>query len=1199
MRDYSGMLQEFAKFTNLVNAQGRTPTESDIDYFVEKFLTMPYGFLYEGVYIYSAKHIDRETGKVRMDPKGDSYAKLEKKVKPLLVAKVEEIYSALGTDEEPFSWDPEPIGVDELATRNAMNMGISKAEWNNLSGTDRRSHEATVKATVYLSRVKSRIKAFNERAIPFILRQTMNHPIQAGVYSTTTGKGEVIRKDEDGQPFIISNEKDLQKYLASATIDGFPAAQDEQLRYLWFVPSPSGDNIKIAIIDIDNPAGLPDSKVRKGVRHISKKLEENGHPHIIMFTGSSYQVWFSRNEFQPLGSIADARTLVTSLMYNKEMFEIGDGKARTKAIDKKLLWIDTTVFAAGKANRMFFNLHYPSEKSQKKFSGLVSLPVGVGDIEKFDPLTNAHPEEVLKHFDRYAAVVSQFFDLAQMGQDYEVEAAPPCIRHEVRDQDHTLLSHLVENSEIIKVPAEDIEAVLEDEEDVICYIKERGVSAVLHYNSMGSIRVAGKTLSTKTVKKSGGTSVKVKSVKAILITSGGTVVYDDFICRDLERYCEAQNISKLTIVGSVVKRDMVGNNQGAQSVRSILQRKEGINPFEARELNFVSYKLVTFDKSVASLPLGKQLEELKKIQTARITPTPYFPIQGTVGKNVKKLFRGLLVQRKVGSLVVSGEEDYLITSRRTIKAVIMGIDMRSSLYQTDAPSIPPVFLAVTKKHSKFGPIYVTIGKAQVVLPKKDREELKRLVKGESNTYEDREGNMVTSYENVIPLKARVDTFAEAIEIVEPKIVVEVQYDDISPAMTAALPHNFVTQSTGKKFRPVAKQLWATPLIGAQVIGITDLSSTRVSDISITQDPLLDVTGKRPPKGMSILDALPNPRRERVLKNGAFFGVPTSRRIHIGGQYSDNFYDTKTKTWMSGVTGGRAAPIDLVSTRGGLPGEFEEAAMRSKKGEPGFKVFVDENAMTTSGSPVPYYTITGLGSMYQDAVDDVYGVGGPFGSSVITMDGTLEYGTTQMPYGEQLEATRSGNRKQQLEDLKILQSQVGKIPTSRDPELRGGEYEDQNAMFYSKVDQGYHDAHKAFEEELKKALSKNKISEKQFQDLLEANKILTNPVVKSDAWNARVTEYAKEYERWKDSPDPKESWENLSQGLFGAWELPILEKERLMREAELKYSLSEDDMGAINTRFGAPMSGELLESVLSDLYEEEEEDDESTFEIDSE
>ena len=108
MRDYSGMLQEFAKFTNLVNAQGRTPTESDIDFFVEKFLTSQYGFMYPArsrVYISSASRIDRETGEVTFDTKGDPYSKLEKEIKPLLVDKVEEVYSSLGENEEPFAWD--------------------------------------------------------------------------------------------------------------------------------------------------------------------------------------------------------------------------------------------------------------------------------------------------------------------------------------------------------------------------------------------------------------------------------------------------------------------------------------------------------------------------------------------------------------------------------------------------------------------------------------------------------------------------------------------------------------------------------------------------------------------------------------------------------------------------------------------------------------------------------------------------------------------------------------------------------------------------------------------------------------------------------------------------------------------------------------------------------------------------------------
>ena len=36
-----------------------------------------------------------------------------------------------------------------------------------------------------------------------------------------------------------------------------------------------------------------------------------------------------------------------------------------------------------------------------------------------------------------------------------------------------------------------------------------------------------------------------------------------------------------------------------------------------------------------------------------------------------------------------------------------------------------------------------------------------------------------------------------------------------------------------------------------------------------------------------------------------------------------------------------------------------------------------------------------------------------------------------------------------------------------------------------------------------------------------------------------------------------------------------------------YALTELELDAINSRFGEPMSGDLLESVLSDLYSEEE------------
>ena len=65
---------------------------------------------------------------------------------------------------------------------------------------------------------------------------------------------------------------------------------------------------------------------------------------------------------------------------------------------------------------------------------------------------------------------------------------------------------------------------------------------------------------------------------------------------------------------------------------------------------------------------------------------------------------------------------------------------------------------------------------------------------------------------------------------------------------------------------------------------------------------------------------------------------------------------------------------------------------------------------------------------------------------------------------------------------------------------------------------------------------------------------------------------------------------VSQGKFQSWELPILEKQRLLREANSAYSLTELELDAVNSRFGEPMSGDLLESILSHLYSEVELDE---------
>lgn len=1178
MRDYSSMYEQFSTFVNLVEAQGRIPTESDIEYFAERFLTDAFGFLYPegsgGVYIYSANYNNKETGKKLMDTAGDSFKELFKEVLPLLKAKASEVYEGLGSVEEAYNWNPEPIDEMTLAKRYAMD-SMSESSWDKLSGTEKRNHPAFIKAVKELIKIKSRIKEYNKEVIPFILRKTMYHPLAAGFYSTTSGQSKVVR-NSGGKPFSINSEEELQDYLSSSTVSGFPAALHDGLRYIWFQPSPSGQNIKMAVVDIDNPAGLADSIIRKAVRFVVKTLTENGYPNIVMFTGSSYQVWFGAKEGDSLGSIQNARDLVKSLLYNPEIISF----KRTEAMDNKVVHIDDSVLFPNQPVRMFFNLHYPTGTEPKKtFTGLAAIPVVPGDIERFDPLVDAHPERVLINFKRYAAIVSMFFDTVKIGQDYEdegeIETIPPCNRHETKDKENKLLDNLLEEDMIV-VPSDQISGLLSDEENLICYVQERGVPAVLHYKATGNIRIGGKVLSSirkrqvrKTIK------VETEQVKAVLLTKSGTVVYDDFICRDIERYCMAKGITTLTLVGTVVKRDISGNNLGSQEVRSILQSKEGIDPARARLLTFVPHELVDFNGGTSKLPLTDRLEEIGKISTSRITPTLFYPeLKSPVVSKVKKLFKDLLRQRKVGSLIAVGDEKYKITSKRTILATIVGIDKTSSAFKSDSKSIGPVFIAVTKRHSKFGPVYMIVAKADIALPKEQREQLKQMVLGEKVQKENRDGDIIEFFSKVLPLSARTDTLADQIQIVEPSVVVEVQYDDIGPMYMNTLPFHYRKTDRGVFYRGLAKKQYATPILGARVSAIrTDLSAKRSGDIDISQDPLLDVKSSAP-KGFSLLDALPNPRN-----NPSFFGVPASRKIKIGGTYSEHWYDPRTKTWYSGIEGGREARVDLLTDTKKVPGEFSKAFRRQKRGEDGFKVFVDDTSKTTFGSAEPYYSITGMGDFYQTAVDDVYGMGQD-GFRVTSMDGGI---SDVKSYADQMTMHQQHNNAQSIEDSKILATQIGMVPGDPDAENQG-------FGTYRSYDQNYVQSVKALDKKLDTAMAKKGMLKDDIKKMLGSKGISTNPPIKQDSWESRVSEYATEYELWKDSPDPKEPWGMISQTKFQSWELPILEKQRLLREATGAYALTELELDAVNSRFGEPMSGDLLESVLSDLYSETEQDE---------
>ncbi len=1359
MRDTSLLLREFDKFAGLVESQGRTPGEEDIEYFVSEMWLREYGFLYPekgGVFIKSAQYHDKEADRPIYDVVGLNYSSFKSELIPLLTARVKETYGEVGTGIVDKSWNPEPIVESDLAARYAAEMGIKGDDWASIPGTSKRSHDAFLRASKDLIKVKNRIANYNEKVLPFVLRKTMHHPINTVLYFTSGEKPKLVRNITEKTPFVISSEEELQDYLASSTVDGFPAAKHGALRSIFWVPSVTGKDVKVGIIDLDNPAGLSKLAMRNAVRYAAEQLANNGHPYIIMFTGHNYQIWFGQNPTQPpLGDIGEVKHHIRALLYNPEMYEFN----RKNAIDQQKVWVDENVYKTNQAIRMFFSLHYPTPDSKKAHTGLAAVPIALGDIEQFDPLAHAHPEYVLENFGRYSSLVSAFFDTVQVGQDYEmggdIEAAPPCYRHESREKDHPLLSHLVESEDMHIVPSEDIEAMLGDEEKVTAFIKERGVPAVLHYNKAGGIKVGGKTLSMTSTKLQSATQKRVKfdTVKAVLITKDGIVIYDDYITRDIERYCEAANIKKLTLAGDVVKYDLVGNNEGAQAVRSTLGAKEGIDHNKVRMLKFVSTKLSVFGTSTKIIPMEKQLEELAKISTARIKPTMYYSIQAPVGEKVKRLFGDLLLQRKVGSLIVKGENTYTIVSRRTITAVVVGIDKLSKAYINDSSEIGPVFVAVAKNDGKYGQVYFLIGKAEIALKKEDRVRLKEMVRGENSR-------------NIVPVGVRKDDFADMVEIADPSVVVEVQYDDVSPRMTPALVHRFTKDKRSARtlFRPLPARKWVTPLVGARITSIReDLSPRRVSDINIKQDPLIHTSGKRPKRGLSILSVLPNPNttmdltsdtktqrftgdldfllpwhgtpdlyeklirlghrgdyagliigntmvyKERendalvdttsqqmispfsfvtkqkpldgvdvtnainafvaygspwhavvynnminwihvdfkdkklaklqeqlmdgkdskhgdklalaaiadskaaqaqkldklkhfdisimgvtgeavVRSNPAFFGVPEYGYYHVGGIPGEpiTYTDSEGREVTIPVQhGGSRRKVHLFKREKGLEGEFQKAYERGKKHTKespieGYKVYLDPYSSTTAGSDGPYYTSTSLSGYMQTAVDDVYGYGGPFGTSIVSMGGEI---SDWKPHADQLDQHHMKNTEQAMEDSKILAEQMGRVPGG----FQGDDTTSEPRYRYSMEDADYFNAMSELNSHLKASLRVGDMSKEQIKQVLKSKGIKLNPAVKSDAWNRRVNEYSAEYEKWKDSDDPKEPWEVVSTTMFQTWELPLLEKERLLRSATNQYGLSQADYDKINSQFGEPMSGDILESVLSDLYEEDTED----------
>lgn len=1351
MSDYAAVYRHFADFAEAtVIGRGKEQiTEDDIDLFLEKFLSSGFHFWYEGIKIPHANNVDPETQLKAFDMTDKTLAEATKELKPLLMLKVQETYGQVSDEPNEGGWDPTPTSQDDFARMFYIEGGGTSDGWEELSEKEKVDHPAYTKAQLKTKRIKAYITKYFDKVMPFMLRKTMHHPIRIGAYFTRSGGSTLTSNDEFGKPVTLNSEEDMQEFLSMSTYSGdFPGGKNSGNRFLFWNPTTDGKDVKMMVIDIDNPAKIPAKEVRKSVKAIASKMIREGHPTIIMFTGGEYQVWIGSNGKNRLGNQNEAADYVTSMMYGM------GATSKEEAITNQDIWIDRSTLNKSQPARMFFSLHYPTDTSKKQFSGLAAVPVTIDDLMTFEPYEYAHPDVVRRNFDAYASVVAAWFDAVRIGQDYDspgdLQADPECIRLEERFDDYPQLELIHTKANTIGIRPDEIAKKTTDESQIFAYSKQRGVDAILRFDSKGNMKF-GKLLEKerRVTDKRGDAKLGSEQVKAVLVTNKGIVIHSDYSTRELERFCIASGINELTLVGQLVMTDDFGTEQDIQEVQSMLAKKEGIDADDMKKTRFICSYIGSYNYD--EVPLAVMDEELFKISTNRIFPAPSYNFTRPVGKKLISAYKSNRDQRLGKDMVIMGDETYFVSSLNKMSVAIVGVDRQSQPYKSESKELGPVFIGLVKNHSKMGPIYYLIGKAEIALKKEDRVKLKELVYGDNNR-------------NRVPINIDRDDVVDMIDIVEPTVVVDIVYDDVSRTMTNAFPFLYLPSNRGQSYRALQSKRgsFVTKIIGAKVVAIrSDLNPKRPSDISHKQESLLLISGSAPKQGFSILNTLPNPsekvdfyeyytarmpesidnhtpwkmspksysklnklsktgvvgfvknksiifdddpgwsiigdyeelmdsaftfkkitspfflrgidiinatkmaveygvnyhliisegiyhwiyceiesellkeRRDELFATGkdkgvkkilsdlldvvsslyspkekvtdavvpgfelgiikvqqlksnpAFSGVdsnmgsfysspmdaiPLDEPIMVGGKYSNDYiYQTGGKTVRPHLFDSKK------SIPTGTPAEFEKAYNRwDKDEEGGFGIYIDKTNETTTGDS-PHFKYTGLPFFMHTAVDDHKRAYGIDGVSIVSMGKTIDIPKS---YREAFNATKLANKEQAKEDMKLVGAQFTSFPGQGedwkvvDPDFRG-------------YDQTYKAQHKQEEEDLKKALKTTNF--KGFDQAIES--VLSNPPVKRSAWNALVTDYINQFMQWELDPEPKEMWSTHSLGLFPTWAVPMLEKERLFNLAQTQYELSDEDIKVINSNLAGDTTDAVFDPILSDLYEEEDEDEE--------
>lgn len=1135
-----GVFDDYAKNSYIANLKLSVPEIRD---FLKQFFTRRTffinGLMYRGA---TSLDADGEPLFVFSEPDftTDDYIDA---VLPELVSSYTTAYGA--PSDQPFSkdWSPKPF----------------KAE------TDIEKQQAAI--------VKERIQEYNQTTLPFRLSKTMYHAIYAISYSFSSGK--TLSSGKKGE-VIISSPEEIEEFIDSKKFHSLDGGKHLGLRDIWFeVLNDDASNPKFGWFDIDNPANLPEKEHKRVVSDISQRLTKAGRKHIIMFSGRNYQIWFAPMEGERFNYGADLSNIAE--MYGAKAGAIvGKKTYRERAIANRKIWVDTSVYTKNQKLGFFFGMHFKPNKPLEEQTGLVRVPLKRSELSSFDPLVDAHPETVLERFTELKARVDMFCQEAGLGEGFPyADRGFPCYRtaRGENDQDHEMAKLLTawKKPKMKELSLRTVGEEALQHNSITIMPKLDGWLACMSYNNMGKFKVNGINLDkTQKIQEGIIDSVTSERQRAVMCTKNGMFAWDNFLTHAFEDACRRIGVTEAVVTGEVVTYNDLGQVAGREAVTSVLNRQEA-DPIDKisthdtnafRKLKLVIHDVLSFDGTEVSrdIPIAQRLALLSEVQNDRISVMPHEVITDDIETNFQAFWNDNVVKaNNEGVVIYGGGRRYKVKTKYTLDAVIIGVDTEAKYWQDQKEIIGKVVVAVSK-NTPAGPTFIAFQRiGNFRMSEDEKRDLFHKILGERMN----EGWERNSFANVIPYTLQ---YQPNIFLVEPKVVVEIEYESLGNSTKIAYGFVKEQQKKGKTGRaeaekgysrlaPLNRVFASRKLVGPPVIirERPDKNADNPMDISHEQASGAGglQIGRKPQKIAS--EELENPPRVIVthVKTNPMYGYARGPRWIAGGGMSE---PSPTEAFRLG-TQKKAGHIAFGDKKRKLEDEFAGEKWQGKgEWQPNYRPIWDQSRQHPQTGVDFYPEMTGMSFSSADAIFDERGPNIPGARKGLTESQTKQYTLKRL-----LSDEYHHEDEQTVEDAKQLGRAMGKefrhIPKS----IEDGQ--ETLAQLLNKD---------ISEEEKQKAINR-KMGNRSFRASntfasMERTPVRGNPASANSRWNRRTQDYRKAYKEWQKEPEPKPSWETFALKRYEAWELPFLEKGRQFMDAEDNFIYTQAEEAIIHGRF---------------------------------